>query len=57
MIITEPNEFVAEIHDRMPVLLSENDFEPWLCGDAGLEFYEASAERSASEMGRIEARE
>jgi putative SOS response-associated peptidase YedK len=23
MIITEPNEFVAEVHDRMPVLVAE----------------------------------
>jgi putative SOS response-associated peptidase YedK len=37
MIITEPNEFVAEVHDRMPVLLGEKDFEPWLSGNAGLE--------------------
>jgi putative SOS response-associated peptidase YedK len=37
MIITEPNKFVAEIHDRMPVLLSEKNFEPWLSGKAGLE--------------------
>jgi putative SOS response-associated peptidase YedK len=37
MIITEPNAFVAEVHDRMPVLLSEDDFEPWLTGKAGLE--------------------
>jgi putative SOS response-associated peptidase YedK len=37
MIICEPNDFVAEVHDRMPVLLSANDFEPWLRGEAGLE--------------------
>ena len=37
MIITEPNEFVAEVHDRMPVLLADKDFEPWLSGEAGLE--------------------
>jgi putative SOS response-associated peptidase YedK len=37
MIITEPNKFVAEVHDRMPVLLAERDFEPWLSGSAGLE--------------------
>jgi len=37
MIITEPNKFVAEVHDRMPVLLAEEDFEPWLNGKAGLE--------------------
>jgi putative SOS response-associated peptidase YedK len=35
MIITEPNKFVAEVHDRMPVLLAEKDFEPWLSGKAG----------------------
>jgi putative SOS response-associated peptidase YedK len=37
MIITEPNNFVADIHDRMPVLLADKDFEPWLNGSAGLE--------------------
>lgn len=37
MIITEPNEFVAEIHDRMLVLLAEKDFEAWLSGTAGIE--------------------
>ena len=29
MIITEPNKFVAEVHDRMPALLDEEDYEPW----------------------------
>ena len=37
MIITEPNKFVAEVHDRAPVLLAEEVFEPWLSGKAGLE--------------------
>ena len=37
MIITEPNAFVAEVHDRMPALLAERDFEPWLNGEAGVE--------------------
>ena len=37
MIITEPNNFVAEVHDRMPVLLNEKQFEPWLSGNAGKE--------------------
>ena len=37
MIITEPNAFVAEVHDRMPVLLAEKDFEPWLNGGGGME--------------------
>jgi putative SOS response-associated peptidase YedK len=29
MIITEPNRFVAEVHDRMPVILEAKDFEQW----------------------------
>jgi len=36
MIITEPNGFVGEVHDRMPVLLAEDQFEPWLSGAAGV---------------------
>ena len=35
MIITEPNDFAAEIHDRMPVFLTEQQFAPWLSGEAG----------------------
>jgi putative SOS response-associated peptidase YedK len=35
MIITEPNEFVSEVHDRMPALLTEKQFDPWLSGEAG----------------------
>jgi putative SOS response-associated peptidase YedK len=38
MIITEPNAFVAEVHDRMPVLLTEKQFDPWLSGEAGVEY-------------------
>ena len=44
MIITEPNKFVAEVHDRMPVLLAEKDYEPWLGGRAGLELFKPAAE-------------
>ena len=44
MIITEPNKFVAEVHDRMPVLLAEKDYEPWLSGKAGLELLKAAPE-------------
>jgi len=36
MIITEPNVFVAELHDRMPVLLKPNQFEHWLSGNMGV---------------------
>jgi putative SOS response-associated peptidase YedK len=38
MIITEPNEFVGVVHDRMPVLLTEKQFDPWLSGAAGVEY-------------------
>jgi putative SOS response-associated peptidase YedK len=33
-----PNKFVAEVHDRMPVLLTEQQFDPWLSGEAGVEY-------------------
>jgi putative SOS response-associated peptidase YedK len=35
MVITEPNAMAAEIHDRMPAFLQEEQFEPWLKGEAG----------------------
>jgi putative SOS response-associated peptidase YedK len=44
MIITEPNEFVAQVHDRMPVLLAEKDFEPWLSGSAGQDLLKPAAD-------------
>jgi putative SOS response-associated peptidase YedK len=37
MIVTEPNAIAAEIHDRMPVLLTQEQFEPWLSGKAGVD--------------------
>lgn len=42
MIITEPNKFVAEVHDRMPVLLTEKQFDPWLSGEAGVELLKSA---------------
>ena len=35
MIITAPNAFVAEMHDRMPVLLMPSQFGHWLSGEMG----------------------
>ena len=43
MIITEPNKFVAEVHDRMPVLLAEGDFASWLDGSTGPELIKHAA--------------
>jgi SOS response associated peptidase (SRAP) len=31
------HNFVAEVHDRMPVLLTEEQFAPWLSRDTGAE--------------------
>ena len=35
MIVTEPDDFAAEIRDRMPVFLMEEHFAPWLSAGAG----------------------
>jgi putative SOS response-associated peptidase YedK len=34
MVITDANEFVSDIHDRMPVILEAEHFEQWINGDA-----------------------
>lgn len=34
IITTTPNELLAEIHDRMPVILADEDQEAWLQTDA-----------------------
>lgn len=44
MLITEPNQFVGKIHDRMPVLLEPDQFTPWLSGTAGLEILKPQSE-------------
>ena len=38
VIIGEPDDFAAEIHDRMPVFLTEEQFAQWLSGEAGAEY-------------------
>lgn len=44
MIIGAPNRFVAEVHDRMPMILEKDQFAPWLSGAAGLEALKPAAE-------------
>jgi putative SOS response-associated peptidase YedK len=44
MVITEPNNFVAEVHDRMPVLLQPDQFDACLDGSAGKEVMVPAAE-------------
>jgi putative SOS response-associated peptidase YedK len=34
MVITEPNKFAAEVHDRMPAILEKDQFDAWLDQDA-----------------------
>jgi putative SOS response-associated peptidase YedK len=43
MVVTDANEFVAEVHDRMPVILEVHQFEPWLSGRAGVELLKPAA--------------
>jgi putative SOS response-associated peptidase YedK len=43
MIITDANDFVGELHDRMPVILEPEQFEAWLTGSAGLELLKPAA--------------
>lgn len=31
--ITEPNEMMAELRNRMPVILDAQDFDWWMAGD------------------------
>lgn len=44
MIITEPNKFVAEVHDRMPVVLEREQIAAWLTASVGREALRPAAE-------------
>jgi len=43
MVITDANEVIGELHDRMPVILEQDQFEPWLSGAAGVEILTPAA--------------
>jgi putative SOS response-associated peptidase YedK len=45
-VITEPNKFVAQVHDRMPVILEKPQFEQWMNGtpDEAAELMKPAAE-------------
>jgi putative SOS response-associated peptidase YedK len=36
-VVSDPNDFVGEVHDRMPVLLQPDQFDHWLSGDITVE--------------------
>jgi putative SOS response-associated peptidase YedK len=44
ILITDANEFTRTIHDRMPVILDQENIGPWLTGDAGTELLKPAAE-------------
>jgi putative SOS response-associated peptidase YedK len=44
MIIAPANDWVAEVHDRMPVILEPSQFDPWLGGSAGVEALKPAAD-------------
>jgi len=37
MLITEPNRLVADVDDRMPVILRPGQFQAWLDGSMGVD--------------------
>jgi putative SOS response-associated peptidase YedK len=37
LIVTAANDVTRPIHDRMPVMLGQQDHEAWLTGKAGVE--------------------
>src|SRR6266566_3723659 len=43
MVVTQANDFVGEVHDRMPIILEADQFAPWLTGRAGLEVLKPAA--------------
>jgi putative SOS response-associated peptidase YedK len=43
MLIIAPNESVAEVHDRMPVVLEGSLFAPWLTAATGEELLRPAA--------------
>jgi putative SOS response-associated peptidase YedK len=53
MVITEPNKFVAEVHDRVPVILEAKDFERWEHGDPK----DAAALMKPAKVAGVEASE
>jgi hypothetical protein len=44
MVITNAYAFVGDLHDRMPVILESDHFEPWLTGAAGIELLKPAAD-------------
>jgi putative SOS response-associated peptidase YedK len=43
MMITQANDLVGEVHDRMPVILEPGGIDAWLTGGAGTELLKPAA--------------
>jgi putative SOS response-associated peptidase YedK len=46
MIIGKPNTLVAEVRDRMPIILEPRQFGSWLSGEAGLNMLKPGGEKA-----------
>ena len=55
MIIAEPDEFVAKVNDRMPVLHTEKQYDPWLRREAGVEYLKPAPNDFLQKMASVEA--
>jgi putative SOS response-associated peptidase YedK len=55
IVVTDANLFMKDYHDRMPVVLTERDFDAWLTGDAGVA--KACAWRRIAGLEGVEARQ
>lgn len=45
IIVTAANKFAAQVHDRMPVLLSPKQFDAWLSGKASVDIPNSAPEK------------
>lgn len=57
MVTTEPNSRISDIHDRMPMILDESDFDVWLSEETSLEDVIALLKPYPPEAFQIEPRE
>ena len=50
IIVTNANETLRPIHDRMPVILEHENVAPWLSGEAGTELLVPAAEEKLTSL-------
>ncbi|RYC28907.1 SOS response-associated peptidase, partial [Lichenibacterium minor] len=51
IIVSGASEWMTPFHDRMPVLLTPDDFDGWLSGELGPEVLKPAAESALREWG------